>query len=191
MAAIAPRDSRAVCSRFPPPARIAGPGPPAAAAAPLTMTGRNRRAGSHRTCKTLPARSNRDARDSRAFCSRFLCRVRLRDRAGVGGGCSLNPVAANRANRRARALQDHSRSDRIGPDAIRALYVLAFNRTSCRGNRAPKAAQSSLNASRRIRARATFLTRFSQKNRIRFARRRFVPVLFRFISPSRRRTCRP
>jgi hypothetical protein len=98
----AARDSRAVCSRFPPRRAVAGPWPPGVGAVPLTLSGGNRRAGARGLAKSVAPPPNRDSRDSEE---------------------AFVPAQPNRASPR-------------------------------------------------------FLTRLCQEKRIRFARRRFVLVLF-------------
>jgi hypothetical protein len=115
------RDSRALCSRFPPRRAVAGPWPPGVGAVPLTLSAGNRRARSAWTCK--------------------VCRVSTESRR---------------------------------PRFARRLFSLSST-VHCRGT---GAAGWSLDRDQPNRASHRFLTRLCQENRIRFARRRFVLVLF-------------
>ena len=175
-----PRDSRAVCSRFPPQRAVAGPGPPGAGCSLNPFAGNRRAERAPGLATSVASRPNRAARDSRAVCSRFPPR-----RAVAGPwppGVGAVPLTLSAGNRRARSAwtckvrraSTESRFPRFGRGACSRFPPPC----TVAGPGPPAGRGGLLTGISRIAPSPRFLTRLRQENRIRFARRRFVLVLF-------------
>jgi hypothetical protein len=131
----------------------------------LNYAGENRRAERAYACKfphsSVESRQPRFAR--RLFRFPPPCAV-CGTSAAVRGGCSVNPGGGNRRAGAARGIAKSSRRPIRDPGAVAGLAGRLRGRS--RDRDAPN------------RAAPRFLTRLWRKIRIRFGRRRFVPVLF-------------
>jgi hypothetical protein len=140
----------------------------------------NRRAESARgLAMSVAFRPNRAARDSRAVCSGFPPSRAVAGPAAAGAGAVLLTLfVGNRSVGSARTCKVRRASTQSrSPRFAHPLFPLS-SAVHCRGTGVAGGAGWSLDRDQPNRASPRFLTRLCQENRIRFARRRFVLVLF-------------